>query len=101
MTFALCILGGVLAVAGDVAFKRWAANDSLSMLAVGIVLYATDACVWAAILKRGTALSAGAVIWSATGLLLAIVAGRFLYGEQLTPRQIVSAALVLVGLLLA
>lgn len=100
MTYLLCVAGGLLAVCGDVAFKRWAANDSLSMLALGIALYTTDACVWASILKRGTALSAGAVVWSATGLLLAIVAGCFIYGERPGARQIVSAAFVFVGLLL-
>lgn len=103
MTLVLCALGAALAVAGDVSFKRWAdhAAHPVLPLAVGLLLYSLDACVWAAILRRGIMLSLGAVAWSATGLVLAIAAGVLLYGERLSARQSVGALLVLLGMVLA
>lgn len=99
MTYVLSIVGGLIAIVGNVAVKRWVASGSPWMLIVGIALYAACGGIWAAMLRRGT-LSSCATIWLATDLLLAVATGCIVYGEKLGPRQIASVVFLFVGLLL-
>lgn len=100
MTACLCILGGLLAVCGDVVCKRWADGGAPWVLVAGCGVYAVDACVWAAILRRGILLSVGAVAWSATSLLMGFLAGIAIYGERPPARKCAGAVFALLGVLM-
>lgn len=100
MTILLCIFGGLLAVCGDVLFKRWALRNAGAFAVAGLVIYALDACVWAYIIRRGVDLSTGSIAWAATGIILSFLAGVVLYHEHPSGLQYLGAGLVFIGLLL-
>ncbi len=100
-TYLLCVIGGCLAVVGDVFFKHWAIDPSRrGAFIAGVLTYTTDAFVWAAILRRGMALSVGAVLWSAVALLMSVLAGMVVYAERLSVQQGFGVAFVLAGIVL-
>lgn len=100
MNIILCIVGGILNVCAGVLFKRWALTANIIFLISGIILYIMDTTVWALLLKRGAQLSVGGALWSAISLIIACMAGVFLFGEKLSLIQYIGITLVCIGMIL-
>ena len=100
MKYLFCIIGGLLSVVGGVLFKYWAVSNKIPFLIAGVIAYSFDAIVWALLLKRGTDLSTGGVLWSAISLIISIFAGIMIYREQVSISQWFGVAFVLAGIVL-
>lgn len=79
----------ILIEAASMAFLRKsvvAAKDQVRWLALGAAGYTTVALVFREVLKFASMARANA-LWDAGSIVLVTFVGKFIYGEQYTPRQ--------------
>jgi multidrug transporter EmrE-like cation transporter len=82
--FILLLLGGVLLeVVADIFLKKWSIENKALLLALGLALYIASTVAWAYSLKYGF-LSKGVAIFTILNLILVVLAGVFMFNEQLT-----------------
>jgi multidrug transporter EmrE-like cation transporter len=86
-------------VVGDLLLKYWAETDDIRLMAGGLATYLVSLVFFASALKRGQ-LAVILTFWVAIALVLMAVLGWLLFGERLSPRNVVGIALVLMALFL-
>jgi len=98
VTYWLCGAGALIAVLGDVCFKRWVQTGAPSWIVAGVLLFALDSLVWAGVLLRGAGLAIGSALWASFALLLGVIVAVAIFDESLTLQQTAGVILVVVGI---
>lgn len=83
---ALIILVAILEVGGDILFKKWSIDGRNYILYIGLFLYLLAAGTWA-MSMRYEFLSKAIIIFTIANLILGVMAGMLIFGEQLTVQQ--------------
>ena len=96
---ALIFVAVVFEVVADIFFKKWALAEGKVFLAVGLVLYFVGTVIWAYSLKFED-LSKAIVVFVVLNLILAVLAGAYLFGETLTTMQKLGVALGILSVVL-
>lgn len=92
MLWSSLLLGTLLEVIGDIFFKK-------QWLWLGLFFYTTGTFFWAYSLRLGD-LSKLIVIFSVLNLILAVIAGIFLFDETLTRTQWIGVGLGITSVIL-
>lgn len=95
----LIFIAVLFEVAADVLFKKWALEDSKLMLSAGLGLYFIGTVIWAYSLKHDE-LSKAIIVFVVFNLILAVLAGVYIFGESLTTVQKVGIALGILSVVL-
>jgi len=86
---------------GDLAAKRWADSLGRGYLAAALASYVLVSALWLGVLRAsGGALGRAAIFWAATGVIVPVMLGRFVFGEALTWNVWAGLACCSVGLVL-
>jgi drug/metabolite transporter (DMT)-like permease len=97
--FWLCVVvSSLLEFVADVCYKEWALGRT-ALIWAGTLLYVLSSVFWAISLKHET-LSKGIVIFSVVNVVMVILTGALLYGEQLTWQHKAGIALGLASIIL-
>jgi small multidrug resistance pump len=95
----LLLLAAALELTGDLAFKWWAETNRWLGLVLGLIVYALALIIFAVLLRRAE-LAVIFALWVGIATVLLALAGRWLFGEILSLRQMAGLALVVVGMIL-
>lgn len=95
----LLLVAAALELTGDLAFKWWAETDRWLGLVIGLIVYALALIIFAVLLRRAE-LAVIFALWVGIAAVLLALAGRWLFGETLSLRQLVGLALVVGGMIL-
>lgn len=98
-TWGLLLSAAALEIVGDLSFKWWAETGRRLGLVVGLVVYGLALILFAHLLRRA-ALAVVLALWSGVAVILMALAGRWLFGEALSPRHILGILLVVGGIVL-
>ena len=85
----------------DILAKEWSLRTQVWWLgAAALVAYVVCNSFWLLALKNGSGLGRGAVVFSISSALLAVIIGLFWYGEKLSPLQATGIFIGLIALVL-
>ncbi len=94
--FYLLLLVGFEAIA-DIFAKEYQLKSGWTRFGISILFYIIANIFWLVALKNGAGLTKGAILFSVSSAILAIIIGLVLYREQLTGMQMVGITLGLVA----
>jgi multidrug transporter EmrE-like cation transporter len=80
--FLFVIVGVLLEMFGDIVLKSWSINNKTTMLVFGLLLYTASTVFWAFSLRHEL-LSKAVTIFTVLNLILVVLAGVFLFKEEL------------------
>ncbi len=86
-------------VVADVFSKIWSLNRGFGLAALALTAYLLANTFWLFALKNGSGLGRGAVIFSVTTALAAVLLGLFFYHEKVTIHQMFGMVLGVVSLM--
>jgi small multidrug resistance pump len=95
----LLLVAAILEIAGDLSLKWWAETDRWPGIAIGLALYALALIIFAVLLRRAE-LAVIFALWVGFAAVILSLAGWWLFGEQLSARQVMAIALVIGGAML-
>ncbi|MEI2715929.1 MAG: multidrug efflux SMR transporter [Candidatus Nanopelagicales bacterium] len=99
MTWLMLIGAIVFEVAGTISLKLSDGFTKIAWVAVLIVCYAIAFFLLASVLSEGMPVGVAYGIWAASGVALMAIAGRFLFGDALTPVSIAGIGFIIAGVL--
>jgi glucose uptake protein len=80
--FVLLILAVAMEIGADIFFKKWAMQNRMLLLAVGLALYLIGTAFWAYSLKYEQ-LSKAVIIFTVLNLIGVLLAGLLIFNEKL------------------
>jgi drug/metabolite transporter (DMT)-like permease len=86
---------------GDYFAKVWVLRSSWSIAALALAFYAAASVAWMLSLRQYGQLATLGVVFSAISLVACVATGMLIFGEHISPRQIVGLVLALLACLLA
>ena len=95
----LMILVAIVETIGDILFKFWAIKEKNIFLVIGVVLYMIATIIFAFSLKY-EALSKAISIFSILTIILVVLAGFFIFKENITYLQKIGILLGIIGIVL-
>ncbi len=101
-TLAIVLIGVSLIfyTAGEYTSKLWSLKPSWSLFITTLIAYSTGASLWLPALREHGQLSALSAVWSCLSISICVGLGVFVFGEQLSPRQIAGLVLALLATIL-
>jgi len=100
LCIAIAVLGDFIVAYGDWHAKKWVLGLGLGHLAIAAACYLGVTSFWFVVLKLNGDLGKTTVLWASGGLVMALMIGRFGFGEVMTVRQWVGATLSVAGVIL-
>lgn len=97
--WAWLLLAATLEFSGDLALKWWAETNRWLGFGLGLVAYGLSLVLFALLLRRAE-LAVIFALWVGVAAVLLAVAGWWLFGEDLSLRQVAGLALVVGGIIL-
>jgi len=97
--FSILIVAILLEVAGDVFFKKWSLSSRNVMLVIGAILYFAGSIFWAISLRYETLSKAGS-IFMILNVILIVLAGLFIFKEDLSLTNRIGVLLGIVSIIL-
>ena len=82
----------------DIASKQWSMNGGWMLWSTALGLYVLDNIFWLSALKNGAGLGRGAMIFSISSAILALIIGLLFFKESITRIQTFGMALGLCAL---
>lgn len=92
ISFLLLALGGVILTVGDLVMKKWVIDGRLGTYAIGILVYLIALNLLAQS-YRSKNIAVASSLFVILNIVSLAIASYFIYGEKLTPMQLVGIAL--------
>jgi multidrug transporter EmrE-like cation transporter len=93
-SFLLLALGGAILTVGDLVMKKWVIDGRLGTYAIGILVYLVALNLLAQS-YRSKSVAVASSLFIILNIVSLSIAGYFIYGEKLTPMQLVGVALAI------
>lgn len=96
--FLLC--AAIVAAVGDFFSKKWAVGHGGKYLPIAYGFYAIGTGIWFLVIRHGKELGRMTGMWVTGGMLAGMTIGVLVFGERLSPANIVGIFLGILGVIL-